>query len=304
MGTPQFAVPSLQAILEAGHDVVGVVTQPDRPAGRGRALQPPAVKEFALARGLTVEQPETLREPAVFQRIRELSPEVIVVAAYGKILPRALLDVPPRGAINVHGSLLPKYRGAAPIQHAILNGDPVTGITIMQMNERMDAGDILLQAAVEIHADDTGGSLQERLAAVGAAAIVEALEKLEHGELRPQPQRPEDVTFAPMIEKEQGEIDWRKSAEEIERAVRAFNPWPGAYTRLHGKLLKIHRARVRPSATSAEPGTVVRLANGEIEVATGRDLLVVEELQLEGKRRISARDFVAGHLLCEGEHLG
>ena len=304
MGTPQFAVPSLRALLDAGHEVAGVVAQPDRPAGRGQTLREPPVKEFARGRGLPVVQPEKLRDPAFLRWIGDLSPQAIVVAAYGKILPKALLDLPPHGAINVHGSLLPKYRGAAPIQHAILNGDSVTGITIMQVNERMDAGDILLQVPVEIRAEDTTGSLQARMAEVGAVALVEALVKLERGELPPRPQREEEATLAPRIEKEQGEIDWTKSAEEIERDVRAFNPWPGAYTRLRGKLLKIHRAGVRPVATSAEPGTIIRASDGEIVIAASRHAVLAEELQLEGKRKVAARDFISGHLIREGERLG
>jgi methionyl-tRNA formyltransferase len=306
MGTPEFAVPSVAALLEGGHEVAAVVTQPDRPAGRGQTVRASAVKRFALERGLPVEQPEKLRDPAVVERLRALAPEAIVVAAYGKILPKSILDLPPRGAINVHGSLLPKYRGAAPIQRALLAGETVTGITIMQMNERMDAGDILLQREVPIRPDDTGGSLQERMAVVGAEALVETLGRLLRGEIQPIPQRDEEATLAPMIRKEQGEIDWRRSADEIERAVRAFQPWPGAYTLHRGKLLKIQRAAVGDAAVSAggEPGTIVRASADAIEIATGDGLLRILDLQPEGRRRMAAREALAGHLVRDGERLG
>ena len=303
MGTPSFAVPSLAALLEAGHDVAAVYTQPDRPAGRGRTVQPSAVKAFALERGLGVEQPEKLRDPAVLDRLRTLAPELIVVVAYGKILPKSVLDAPPRGAINVHGSLLPKYRGAAPIQRSLLAGDTVTGITIMQMNERMDAGDVLLTREEPIRSDDTTDSLARRLSQLGAVALVEALDGLARGTLHPQPQDDALATLAPMIRKEEGEIDWNRSAVEIERAVRAFHPWPGAWTRARGKLLKIRRAATEPPA-GGSPGEIVRADADGICIATGAGALRVLELQLEGKRATSARDAVAGRLVRQGERLG
>jgi methionyl-tRNA formyltransferase len=236
--------------------------------------------------------------------MRELAPQAIAVAAYGKILPKALLDLPPRGAINVHGSLLPRHRGAAPIQRALLAGDTVTGITIMQMNERMDAGDILLQEQTAIRADDTSASLGERLAEIGARLLALALERIERGELVGQPQNDADATLAPMVRKDEGAIDWSRSADAIERAVRAFTPWPSAYTTLLGKLLKIHRAAVASMPSPAAPGTVVRATGGDLEVATGDGLLRLLEVQLEGKRRLAARDFLAGQPLREGDELG
>lgn len=304
MGTPAFAVPPLRVLLDRGHDVLCVFTQPDRPAGRGQEPRVSAVKALALERDLALEQPERLRDPAVAERLRTLAPETIVVAAYGKILPKALLDIPPRGAINVHASLLPRHRGAAPIQRAILGGDATTGITIMQMNERMDAGDILLQEEIAISADDTAESLGARLAGLGARLIVDCLDRLADGTIVARPQRDEESTLAPMVKKAEGAIDWRRSAAEIERAVRAFTPWPSAYTSLHGKLLKIHRAAVEPARTSAVPGTVVVATGADLEVATGRDSLRLVEVQLEGKRRLGGREFLAGKPLREGDVLG
>ena len=304
MGTPPFAVASLRALVDHGHQVVCALTQPDQPAGRGQAVQVSAVKRFASQRAIPVEQPAKLRDPAVEKHLRELQPKAIVVAAYGKILPKSLLDLPPQGAINVHASLLPKYRGAAPIQRAILAGECVTGVTIMQMNERMDAGDILLQREVPIRDADTTESLQATLAEVGAALLVEALDRLAGGALERRPQRDEEATLAPMVRKEEGEIDWRRPAAEIERAVRAFQPWPGAYTRLGGKLLKIHRAAIRRDGNRAVPGTVVVASGDDLEVAAGEDRLRLLELQLEGKRRLAAREFVAGRQVREGDRLG
>ena len=303
-GTPAFAVPSLRALLQRGHEIAGVFTQPDRPAGRGHAPRVSAVKRLALERALAIEQPETLRDPAVGERLRALAPEVIVVVAYGKILPKSVLDLPPHGAINVHASLLPKYRGAAPIQRAILAGERATGITIMQMNERMDAGDILLQEEVAIRPDDTAESLSGRLAELGAQLIVVTLDRLARGLLAARPQRDADATLAPMVKKEEGAIDWTRSAAEIERAVRAFTPWPSAYSSIAGKLLKIHRAGVCAVATRAAPGTVVRAGSDVLEVATGDGALCLLEVQLEGKRRLGTREFLAGKPLHEGDVLG
>ena len=304
MGTPQFAVPTLAALHDRGHEIAAVFTQPDKPAGRGRTMRASAVKQLALARGLVVEQPERLRESAVIDRMRELAPNAIVVAAYGKILPKSLLDIPPRGAINVHGSLLPKYRGAAPIQRAIVAGEQTTGVTIMRMNEKMDAGDILLQEATEIRTDDTSPSLAERLSEIGACLLVEALERLERGSLTARAQDESLVTFAPLVDKREGAIRWTSDAAAIERAVRAFTPWPSAFTTLRGKTVKIHRARVIAEAASAPAGTVVRAAGDELDVATGKDTLRIVEAQLEGKRPIAARDLVAGRIVAVGDRLG
>jgi methionyl-tRNA formyltransferase len=304
MGTPSFAAASLRALLEHGHRVAAVFTQPDRPAGRGQVARSSAVKELAQERGLVVEQPEKLRDPAVVERLRALDPEAIVVAAYGKILPKPLLEVPVRGAINVHASLLPRYRGAAPIQRAILAGDTQTGITIMQMNERMDAGDILLQEVVPIHEDDTADTLGARLSAVGARLLVDTLDALARGDVVRREQNEREATLAPMVKKAEGAIDWRRGAAEIARSVRAFSPWPGAYTKLAGRSMKIHRATALVAAANAIPGTVLSAAGDRFEVATGEGLLALLEVQLEGKRRLAAREFLAGHSVRSGDRLG
>ncbi len=303
MGTPAFAVSSLRALADRGHEIACVYTQPDRPAGRGQRPQTSAVRQLALERGLPVAQPETLRDPALAEHLRALDLDAIVVAAYGKILPRPLLEVPRRGAINVHGSLLPKYRGAAPIQRAILAGEETTGITIMQMNERMDAGEILLRESLAIRKDDTAESLGARLAEIGARLLVEALDRLARSALVPEPQVEAEATRAPMVRKEEGSIDWRRSAVEIERAVRAFTPWPSAYTTLRGRRLKLHRAAVEASA-AAEPGVVVRAVGSDLAVATGSGTLRLLEVQLEGRRRLGAAEFLAGNPLAAGERLG
>jgi len=303
-GTPEFAVPSLRALLAGIDPVVAVVCQPDKPAGRGQQLTAPPVKLVALEAGVPVLQPEKLRTPDFAEILRPLAPDLIVVAAYGKILPKTLLDLPRHGCINVHASLLPKYRGAAPIQWAILRGETETGITIMQMNERMDAGDILLQRATSIGADETYGELQGRLADLGAVVLIEALTQLRTGTLRPQAQRETEVTLAPMIKKDDGRIDWRQPAVHIARMVRAFNPRPSAFTHLDGKLLKIHRAHAVASMHARPPATVGPLDERRMSVATGDGLLVVDELQLEGRKRLSAVEFARGGTIKVGTVLG
>ncbi len=241
-GTPDFAVPSLQALLDGDDQIVGVVCQPDRPAGRGQQLSAPPVKVAAVQAGVPVLQPDKVRTPEFLDALRQWAPDLIVVAAYGRILPKPVLDLPPHGCINVHASLLPKYRGAAPIQWAMLRGEVETGVTIMQMNEGMDTGDIRLQRATPIGADETYGALQARLAVLGAEALREALADLKAGTLPRVPQREADMTLAPMLSKEDGRIDWTQAAADIARRVRALHPWPSAFTVLDGKLLKIHRA--------------------------------------------------------------
>lgn len=301
-GTPEFAVPSLRALLAAKDPVVGVVCQPDKPAGRGRHLNAPAVKVVAVEAAVEVLQPEKLRPPEFLEALRGWAPDLIVVAAYGRILPKSVLDLPARGCINVHGSLLPKYRGAAPVQWAILRGEEVTGVTIMQMNERMDAGDILLQRETAIGSDETYGELQVRLAEIGAQALMEAIARLHAGTLRAQAQREEDVTLAPLIAKGNGCIDWTQPAASIARMVRAFNPWPSAFTYVDGKLLKIHRAHVG-GACVGTAGSVVHL-QGDLAVATGDGALVLDELQLEGRKRLSAAELARGGGIKVGTVLG
>ena len=302
MGTPAFACPILEALLVRADPVVGVVCQPDRPRGRGLGVSAPAVKRLAEANRLPVLQPERLRDAAFQDALRALAPDLVVVAAYGKILPRAVLDLPPRGCINVHASLLPRHRGAAPIAWSILAGDTVTGVTIMAMNEEMDAGDILLQRETPIAPDDTGGTLGERLARLGAAAIGEAIDGLQAGTLRPVPQPAAGVTFAPRIEREHCRLDWRRTAIELERQVRALAPSPSAFTTLGGKFLKVHRAAL---ATGTGPaGQVVAAGPDGLVVAAGTGALRLLEVQLEGRRRLSAAEFLIGHRLAPGTCLG
>ena len=302
MGTPAFACPILEALLVRADPVVGVVCQPDRPRGRGLGVSAPAVKRLAEANRLPVLQPERLRDAAFQDALRALAPDLVVVAAYGKILPRAVLDLPPRGCINVHASLLPRHRGAAPIAWSILAGDAVTGVTIMAMNQEMDAGDILLQRETPIAPDDTGGTLGERLARLGAAAIGEAIDGLQAGTLRPVPQPAAGVTFAPRIEREHCRLDWRRTAIELERQVRALAPSPSAFTTLGGKLLKVHRAAL---ATGTGPaGQVVAAGPDGLVVAAGTGALRLLEVQLEGRRRLSAAEFLIGHRLAPGTCLG
>jgi len=304
MGTPPFARTILDALLGRPDPVVGVVCQPDRPRGRGLAVQPPAVKGLAVERGLPVLQPARVRDPDFLDALRALAPDLIVVAAYGRILPRAILDLPPQGCINVHASILPRHRGAAPIAHAILAGDAITGVCIMRMVEELDAGDVLLVRETPIRGDDTTGSLTERLADLGGAALGEAIDGLRAGTIHAVPQPAAGVTFAPRVERDDARLDWVRSAAALERLVRAMHPAPVAWTTVGGKTLRVHRAEVAPEATGAPPGSVVRADRQGLEVATGGDRLRLLEVQLEGKRRMDASTFLAGNRLTPGTQLG
>jgi methionyl-tRNA formyltransferase len=294
-GTPAFAAVSLDALLRARHDVTLVLTQPDRPAGRGLKAQPSAVHRLARERGLALLQPAALKDPAVLQAVAARAPEALVVAAYGRILPGPLLRAAPRGAINVHASLLPRWRGAAPIQRALLAGDAVTGATIMQMEESLDTGPILLQAQLPISAEDTAGALHDKLAALGAELLLRALAEAPAA----RPQNEAEATYAARIETSEAEIDWGRTAREIDRQVRAFNPAPGARTRIDGVALKIWRARPEPAAAAA-PGTVCAAGAGGVVVACGSGGLRILELQRAGGKRIGADAFLAGFKLAAG----
>jgi methionyl-tRNA formyltransferase len=299
-GTPDFAARALEALLAAGHDVPLVLTQPDRPAGRGMKLKPSAVKTVALAHGLRVEQPSTLRTPEAQATIREVGAEAMVVAAYGLILPQAVLDIPPRGCLNIHGSLLPAWRGAAPVQRAIQAGDRHSGITIMQMDAGLDTGAMLSRFPLEIDARETSGSLFARLTELGAEAIVSTLAKLDT--LTPEPQPLEGVSYAHKISKQEAQVDWTQPAEVVARAIRAFNPAPGAHTLLHGEPLKLWMADAQPGV--AEPGVIVQADAQGVVVGCGTGLVCLSELQSPGGRRLSARDFLAGHAGLTGTRLG
>ncbi len=292
MGSPGFAIPILQALL-AHHQVVGVVTQPDRPAGRGLKLKPPPVKELALAHEIPVFQPESLKREEAIAWIREKEPEVIVVAAFGQILPPAVLRLPPPGCLNVHPSLLPRYRGAAPIPAAILNGDRETGVTIILMDEGLDTGPVVARKAIPISPEDTAVSRRKKLSRLGAELLVEILPAWLKGQITPSPQEGEPSYTRP-LRKEDGLMDWGLPAEILARKVRAFNPWPGAFTFWKGKLLKVWEAAPSPSSPGYAPGTVFRDGEG-IKVACGSGALLLTEIQLEGRSRVSPEEFVRGH---------
>lgn len=311
MGTPAFAAEALEAILRAGHEVSCVVTQPDKPKGRGKEMQASAVKECALRHGLPVFQPVKIKTPEAVARLKQYEADLYVVAAFGQILSGEILNLPRLGAVNIHASLLPKYRGAAPIQWAILMGERETGVTIMQMNEGLDTGDMLLKKKVRIEDTDTGESLHDKLSIAGAELIVEALPLLEQGKVTPAAQDDTQSCYAKMLHKEMGRIDWSRTAVEIERQVRALNSWPSAYTSYHGKTLKIWEAWVElpdtPLSGQAETflsGTVVAVTKDTVKVAAGSGLLCLTRVQLEGKKRMAVREFLLGCPVKPGERLG
>jgi methionyl-tRNA formyltransferase len=301
-GTPAFARTALQALLEAKHDVALVLTQPDRPSGRGLRLKPSEVKELALDRGLRVEQPATLRTPQARELLAATQAPVMVVAAYGLILPPEVLALFPLGCINIHASLLPRWRGAAPVQRAILAGDRQTGISIMHMEAGLDTGPVYLQEAIPIAADDTGSSLHDKLARLGADCIARVLDALPGG-LQPRPQGSEGVTYAHKIEKAEAELDWTRSAQELDRQVRAFNPFPVATTRLGGETLRVWRARPVSGAGGA-PGLIREVASDVLVVECGSGVLQIEELQRAGSRRLGVREFQLGFPLRSGDRFG
>ncbi len=295
MGTPGFAVPVLEALARGGHQIAGVVTQPDRPGGRGKALREPPVKETALKLGLAVYQPVRVRTPEFIEVLRSLRPEVIVVAAFGQILPQAVLDIPPFGCVNVHSSLLPAYRGAAPIQWAIINGEKETGVTTMMMDAGLDTGDILETTKVPIDPRETGGSLHDKLSLAGAELILSTLRKIGDGTAVRTPQTEEGASYAKMLTKAMGDIDWTMDAEAIERLIRGLDPWPGTYTGWKGKTLKIRKARVIPREYEGICGQAVLADKGSLYVKTGKGTLALTELQPEGKKCMSADAFLRGY---------
>ncbi|MGB1478213.1 MAG: methionyl-tRNA formyltransferase [Marinobacter salsuginis] len=304
-GTPDFAATALKALIAAGHTIVGVYSQPDRPAGRGRKLQPSPVKQVALDHEIPVFQPETLKTAEAQKQLADLKPDVMIVAAYGLILPKAVLDIPTHGCLNIHASLLPRWRGAAPIQRAIAAGDAETGITIMQMDEGLDTGAMLLKSLTAIDTSDTGGSLHDRLAELGGNAIIKALELLKKGELTGEPQNDDLACYASKLSKTEGHIDWATDATAIERLVRAFNPWPGTYTDLGDQRIRIHEARALVTDSDAFPGTVVHRDRDGIDIACGNGTLRITRLQLPGSRAQSVNDLINGgkELLMPGQEL-
>jgi len=304
LGTPQFAVPSLAALLEAGEEVVAVITQPDRPRGRGQKVSPSPVKELALSRGLTVLQPVRLKDPDFVATLKDLAPELMVVTAYGRILTHEMLALPRVGFLNVHASLLPRYRGAAPINWALIRGDQETGVTIMWVTYEVDTGPILLQERVPIDPEDNAGTLAAKLAERGGTLLVKALEKLRRGEGQKIPQPETGVTYAPPITPEMRLIHWEQSAPEVANWIRGLDPRPGAYTLWKGQRLGLFGGRVEQSAGgAAAPGTALDLAQGRVEVACGQGTVSVKELQLAGHKRMPAEAFLRGQPLL-GQVLG
>ena len=301
MGTPDFAAVTLEKLIASKHELLGVVTQPDKQKGRGREVAFSPVKELAIQAGIPIYQPIKAKEPEFLELVKTISPEVIVVAAFGQILPKALLDIPTYGCINVHGSLLPKYRGAAPIQYSIIDGENETGITIMHMDVGIDTGDMILQEKLPIAADETGGSLFDKMAALGADLLLVALDQLEAGTAPRIAQDNDQATYVKILNKEMGKLDFHQPAVKLERLIRGLNPWPSAYTYLDGKTLKLWQAGVETEVNKeAVPGEIVEIRKDSLVVATGEGALIIQELQLEGKKRMSADAFLRGYPIAIG----
>lgn len=304
MGTPEFAVPTLEALIQGGHEVVAVVTQPDKPKGRGGKMQFPPVKECALKHEIEVLQPIRVREKEVVEQLAAYQAEAIVVVAFGQILPKEILDMPKYGCINVHASLLPKYRGAAPMQWAIIDGEKKTGITTMYMNEGLDTGDILEQAETEIAEDETAQTLHDRLSMMGGPLILSTLDKLEKNEIIRTKQDDSQSCYAKILKKSLGNINFDMDAIQIERLIRGLNPWPSAFTHLNGKTLKIWCAKTSNENYQVEPGTITRVDKKSFTIACRKGALEVLSIQLEGKKRMDAESFLRGYQLKEGIVLG
>lgn len=301
MGTPDFSVPTLNSLIHSKHKVIGVVSQPDRPKGRGNKISYTPVKKLAMENNIKVYQPVKVREKEFINELKNISPDVIVVIAFGQILPKELLDIPKYGCINVHASLLPKYRGAAPIQWAVINGEKTTGITTMFMDTGLDTGDILLKERIEIDKNETGGSLHDKLSELGGKLILQTLDALEDNSLIRTPQDNEIATYAPILQKSIGHIDWSKDAIEIERLIRGLNPWPSAYTYLEDKLLKIWDAKVITTSKDSFPsGTICDIIKEGFVIKCGNDGLLIKELQLQGKNKMDTQAFLRGFPLKEG----
>lgn len=308
MGTPDFAVPPLEALAEAGYEVAAVVTQPDKPKGRGKTLLPTPVKETALKHGIPVWQPAKVREPEFMEKLEALKPDVIIVAAFGQIIPEKILSLPEYGCLNIHASLLPKYRGAAPIQYAVIDGEKESGVTLMKMGTGLDTGDMIARAVVPLSEEETGGSLFDKLAGAGAELLIKTLPSVFDGTAVYEKQPEESPTpYAAMITKQMGLLDFSRSAVELERLVRGLNPWPSAYTFLNGKTLKVWKAAVRGGENIAgqepAPGTVTTVDREGIHVACGKGRLVLREVQLEGKKRMDAAAFLRGFQVEPGTKL-
>ena len=308
MGTPEFALPSLKALLDSGENVVCVVTQPDRPRGRGRKVMAPPVKELALTASLPVLQPERIRGEEFHGILRDFKPDIIVLVAFGKILPASIITLPPLGTINVHGSLLPRYRGAAPIQWALVNGEEETGVTVMQMDEGIDTGDILLQESITIMPQDTAGTLSAKLAELGGKTLVRALDLLRSDSIQPLQQDDARASYAPILQKEDGVVDWSQPAKRISGLIRGLDPWPATVTTLAGRRLRLFSPQVEENnsccSTFPEPGTICRADRNGLLVTTGNGCLLIREVQPEGARRMEVAAFISGRLVEPGTLLG
>lgn len=300
-GTPEFAVPSLKTLIDSKYDIVGVVCQPDRPKGRGRRLTLPPTKVVATQNQIQVLQPEKIKTGDFFSELEKLRADLICVTAYGKIIPKNILELPKHGCINIHASLLPKYRGAAPINWAIINGEKTTGVTTMQMDEGMDTGDMLLKEESQIDDNETSIEISEKLSQIGAELLIETIKLLENGKLEPITQNEDEATYAPMLKKEIGKIDWNQSAEDINNLIRGTQPWPGAFTKLSNKTLKIFKAHI--SNDQGKPGLVLQSEPGVLKIGTGNGSLDILELQLEGSRKIKVEDFLRGNKIEVGNML-
>jgi len=304
MGTPQIAADTLQSLLDRSESIVGVVTQPDRPAGRGQKPSPSPVRKLAEARGIPVIAPQKIKAPEFAEALRSWHPQVIVVVAYGRILPKTILELAPNGCVNVHYSLLPKYRGAAPAAWTIINGEREGGVTTMKLVEKMDAGAIYLQQALPLTADETTGSLQAKLTPIGAGLLMQTLQGLKDRTITAREQDENLATPAPMLKKEDGLIDWTKPPEEIERRVRGLDPWPGSFTYVSGKMLKVHRAKVLTCAPPGDPGQVIRADAAGFWIGTSSGLIELAEVQLENKKRLFGVEFIRGARIKAGDRLG
>lgn len=303
MGTPEVAAATLESLFQSPDRVVGVVTQPDRPFGRGQRLVRSPVRKLAEAHGVPVIAPEKLRTPEVLKTVLDWSPQIIVVVAYGRILPKTILDLPLYGCLNVHYSLLPKYRGAAPAAWTIINGEEQGGVTTMKLVEKMDAGPIYLQEPVPLAPDETTGTLQKKLTPIGCRLLAQSLRRLKEGSLIPREQDESQASLAPMLKKQDGLIDWRRAAVEIERRVRGLDPWPGSFTYLNGRLLKVHRTMII-TENRGEPGEIIRADSSGFWVGTGTATISLEEVQLENKKRLPGSEFIKGARIRAGDRLG
>lgn len=303
MGTPDFAVPSLKALIDAKYNILAVITQPDKPKGRGRVMTMSPVKALAIQQGIHVYQPEKIRDKDIINKIKKLSPDLIVVVAYGKILPETIINIPPKGCINVHASLLPKYRGAAPINCAIISGEQETGVTIMFIDKGMDTGPVLTAEKVPIACSDTSIDLHDKLKVKGAQLLVKTIDLLKIGDIMPRAQDDSQATYSPMLKKEDGRIDWGKSAEEIRNLIRGLFPWPCAYTHYNDTMLKIFNGKIDTELTNEIPGTIIGTNTDGLRVATGNGIFIIQDVQPANGKRLKISEFLRGHKIATGKIL-